>query len=288
MKGKLLLFLILTLLFVVFLVIRFFTLNAQNQYGVLRVVSSPTASVFLNNLHIGKTPYEDKVKVGEYILKLIPEGTATESASWQGKIKIYKNTKTYVNQELGSSDLSTAGEVFSIRPITEGGVKKGTGAVQIDTEPQGALVYLDNDEKGVAPLLLVDVPEGEHELSVFMPGFFRRTQKINIDSGYQVEAFFKLAIDQTAQISPIKTQEKKETTATESAQAKKTFIIIKDNELGYLRVREKPTIYSSEAARVKPGDKFEVIDEESGWFKIKYDTDKEGWVSSLYVEKKEE
>jgi hypothetical protein len=286
MKGKLLLFIFLTLVFVIFLAIRFFTLNAQNQNGVLRAFSSPTTSIFLNNLHIGKTPFEDKVKVGEYILKLIPEGTATESASWQGKIKIYKNTKTYVNIELGSADLNTTGEVFSTRPIVDRKFKKGTGGIEIDTEPLGAIVYLDNDEKGVAPLLLVDVPEGEHELSVFMPGFFRRTQKINVDSGYQVNAFFKLAIDQTAQITSTKTTERKEAVASESAVLKKTYVVVKENELGYLRVREKPTIYSSEAARLKPGDKFEILDEDSGWFKINYDTDKEGWVSSLYVEKK--
>jgi hypothetical protein len=288
MKQKLLLFIFLTLIFLIFLVIRFFTLSAQNQNGVLRVISSPTTSIFLNNLHIGKTPYEDKIKVGEYILKLIPEGEATESASWQGKIKIYKNTKTYVNIELGSSDLNTTGEIFSVRSITDRKFKKGTGGIEVDTEPQGAIVYLDNDEKGIAPLLLVDVPEGQHELSVFMPGFFRRTQKINVDSGYQISAFFKLAIDQAAQITPTKTTEEKESTASESANSKKTYVVIKENELGYLRVREKPTIYSSEAARVKPGDKFEVLDEDSGWFKIKYEGNKEGWVSSLYVEKKEE
>jgi len=51
------------------------------------------------------------------------------------------------------------------------------GEIYIETEPTGALVYLDNEEKGVAPLILADVPSGIHELSVFLPGFLRRTQK---------------------------------------------------------------------------------------------------------------
>jgi hypothetical protein len=62
---------------------------------------------------IGKTPFEDKLKVGEYLLKLIPEGNATDTASWQGKINIYKNTLTFVNRELGSSDVTSAGEIFT-------------------------------------------------------------------------------------------------------------------------------------------------------------------------------
>ena len=56
-----------------------------------------------------------------------------------------------------------------------------TGEIEVETEPTGAIVYLDNDDKGVAPLILTDVPSGTHELSVFLPGFSRRTQKINID-----------------------------------------------------------------------------------------------------------
>jgi len=287
MKKKLGVFLFLLILFIGFLAIRFFVMDKQNSNGQLKVLVSPSASVFMDNVAVGKTPFEDKFKVGEYLLKLIPEGNATDTASWQSKIKIYKNTRTYVNMELGSSDISTSGEVFtSVKMITQ--VKAGYGEVMVETEPQGAIVYLDNDEKGVAPVKLENVLKGDHEISVFMPGFFRRTQKINVDPGYQVNAKFKLAIDQSQ--TP-KIEEKK--TATEEANLKESNVdiktrkqvTIKETPTGWLRVREEPNAEASESAKVNPGDKFDILGEEAGWIKIEYEKNKTGWISGQYVDR---
>lgn len=280
MKNKLLLLLILIVLFVIFVAVRFFILDKKNEYGKLKVISSPTASVFINNAIIGKTPFEDKYKVGEYLLKLIPEGTATDTASWNGKINIYKNALTYVNRELGSSDIASAGEIFTTEKMTKQPQKAGSGEIYVETEPQGAIVTLDNDEKGVSPLILDNVLRGDHELSVFMPGFFRRTQKVNVDSGYRVNAAFKLAIDQSSSLA--KTTEDKQ--ATDSAKTTKTKITIKDTPTGWLRVREEPSLNASESGKVNPGESFDLIDEQDGWYKIKIDG-KEGWVSSQYSSK---
>jgi uncharacterized protein YgiM (DUF1202 family) len=290
MRKKLVLLLTLVLLFVAYVVFRYFILNQQSVYGRLKVLSSPTASIFLNNLAVGKTPFEDKVKEGEYMLKLIPEGIATDTASWQGKINIYKNSLTYVDRELGSSDLTSAGAIFTTTKMTTKPRQSDYGEIELETEPAGSIVYLDNDEKGIAPLLLADVVMGDHELSVFTPGFFRRTQKINVDSGYRVIAKFKLAIDQsqTQLIQGKKKGEEEDKEATESAGIQKTYVIVNDTPTGWLRVREGPFISASESAKVKPKDKFELLEEKNGWYKINYEKDKEGWISSQYAEKKEE
>src|SRR3989338_1051019 len=224
MKSKLSLLLILILLFAVFVGGRFFIFDKQNEYGKLKIISSPTASVFLNSTLIGKTPYEDKYKVGEYLLKLIPETSATDTASWNGKINIYKNSLTYINRELGSSDIASAGEIFTTSKMTKKPQNSESGEVYVETEPQGAIITLDSDEKGVAPAIMENVMKGDHELSVFMPGFFRRTQKVNVDPGYRVNAAFKLAIDESA--TPTKVLENKQ--ATDSAKSAKTKITIKD------------------------------------------------------------
>ena len=268
------------MLFVAFVAVRFFIFDKKNEYGKLKVISSPTASVFINNAIIGKTPFEDKYKVGEYLLKLIPETTATDTASWNGKINIYKNSLTYVNRELGSSDIASAGEIFTTTKMTKAPQKAGSGEIYVETEPQGAIVTLDNDEKGVAPLILDNVLRGDHELSVFMPGFFRRTQKVNVDSGYRVNAAFKLAIDQNSSFA--KAMEDKQ--ATDSAKTTKAKITIKDTPTGWLRVREEPSLNASESGKVNPGESFDLIDEQDGWYKIKIDG-KEGWVSSQYSSK---
>jgi len=282
MRAKLALLLVLVLLFGGFVFVRFFILDQQNVFGRLKVISSPTSTVFVNNVAIGKTPFEDKYKVGEYILKLIPEGTATETASWNGKIQIYKNALTYVNRELGSSDITSAGEIFTTTKMEKHPKGGGYGEIYVETEPQGAIVTLDNDEKGVASVILSDVLRGDHELSVYMPGFFRRTQKINVDPGYRVNAFFKLAIDQS-QKAPTPKPENEE--ATQSAQITETkFVVIKDTPQGWLRVREDASVDASESAKVKPGERYEYLDEKSGWYKIKFNGNTTGLVSGGFTE----
>lgn len=293
MKSKLSLLLISVFLFVVFVAVRFFILDKQNEYGEIRIVSSPTASIFLNNTFVGKTPFPDKYKVGEYLLKLIPEATATDTASWNGKINVYKNSLTYVNRELGSSDIASAGEIFTTVKMAKKPQNAESGEIYVETEPQGAIVTLDNDEKGVAPALMENVSRGDHELSVFMPGFFRRTQKINVDSGYRVNAAFKLAIDQSSSFAK-EPDDKTKTASNSGSTTSITYVKIKDNPQGWLRVRVDGSIDASESAKVKPGEKYEFLDEKTGWFKIKYNDNKdglvsgdftEGWVSSEYSAK---
>ena len=293
MKGKLSLLLILVLLFVGFVAVRFFIFDKQNEYGKLKIISSPTASVFLNSTLIGKTPYEDKYKVGEYLLKLIPETTATDTASWNGKINVYKNSLTYVNRELGSSDIASAGEIFTTAKMTKKPQSAGSGEVYVETEPQGAIITLDSDEKGVAPAIMENVLRGDHELSVFMPGFFRRTQKVNVDPGYRVNAAFKLAIDQSSSFTK-ESDDKTKVTSDGGNATNKTYVKIRDNPQGWLRVRVDSSIDATESAKVKPGERYEFLDEKTGWFKIKYNDNKdglvegdftEGWVSSEYSSK---
>lgn len=283
MKKKLSLLLVLVVIFVIFVVLKFFILNKQKETGELKIISSPTASIFLDSNLIGKTPYTDKYKVGDFVIKLIPEGTASDTASWNGKISIYKNALTYVNRELGSSDISSAGEIFTTSKMPQAPKNPGTGEIYVETEPQGAIITLDSDEKGVAPSLMENVPTGDHELSVFLPGFFRRTQKVNVDTGYRVNASFKLAIDSSQKTAD---QTVSTSNASNSAvlTATKPKITIKDTPTGWLRVRESPSIDASESGRVNPGESFDLLDEQSGWYKINVDG-KDGWVSAQYSSK---
>ena len=59
----------------------------------------------------------------------------------------------------------------------------------------------------------------------------------------------------------------------------KTYVKIRDNPQGWLRVRVDGAIDATESAKVKPGEKYEFLDEKTGWFKIKYNDNKDGLVS---------
>lgn len=305
MKKKLIVFILLVLLFIGFIAYRFMNLDHEANEGMLKIASSPNATVILNTTTVGKTPFENKVAVGEYLVKLIPEGTASEAATWQGKILINKNTLTYIDRELGTSDNTSAGVVFSISKMPNKPKLPDTGEIEVDSEPNGAIVYLDNDEKGISSLMMSDVPKGEHELSVSLPGYFRRSQKINVEAGFRMHAEFKLAIDPA--YKKINDQPKE---ATDSANLTPTisvgpsgslqgspipttaaliqfYVIINDTPTGWLRVRESPSLNASETARVDPGVRFPVLETQSGWYKIEYKPNLTGWIAAQYAKKTE-
>lgn len=54
---------------------------------------------------------------------------------------------------------------------------------------------------------------------------------------------------------------------------------------GYLRVRTGPGTSFAEVARVNPGETYELLEEKTGWAKIKVSDTVSGWVSSQYTTK---
>lgn len=293
MKKKLFIIIGLVVIFVIFIFVRFFWLDKQNASGKIKVLSSPAATVFIDNVAVGKTPYEiSNQKVGEYTVKLIPDEADKKTVTWEGKVPVYKNTLTYIGRELGTSELTSAGEILTVVKM-EQKPEGNTGEVLIETEPAGAIIYLDNDEKGVAPLKLDDVPAGDHELAVYLPGFFRRALRIKVEKGFQVKANFKLALDQShksleaeleaARKVASEEAKKEEESASEETSTSQTIEIL-DTEVGYLNVRSEASVNGDIVTTVNPGDQFEYDEEDNGWYKITTSDGSVGWVSGDYVE----
>ncbi|OGK13404.1 hypothetical protein A3A93_01920 [Candidatus Roizmanbacteria bacterium RIFCSPLOWO2_01_FULL_38_12] len=300
MKAKIILITVLIVAFLAFIFIKFFIQDRQNAAGRLKIESSPDAGVFIDDVAVGKTPFDNSgLKVGEHKIKLIPEGKDTKAVGWEGKVSIYKNTTSYISRELGTSQLTSAGEILTIVKMKDK-PNGQTGSLTIETDPPGAIAYLDNDEKGVSPLELKDIPTGDHELSVYLPGFFRRIQKIKIETGFQTQAVFKLAVDQFHKTLPeeLEKQKQKEATAESKLTVSPTDeessdeaslntsnqIEILDNDLGYLNVRSEPLVSGDIVTKVNPGETYEYTDTENGWYYITLDDGSVGWVSGDYVE----
>ena len=283
MKGKLKLIAILCITFVVFVLVKLFFDMVSKKEGRLQIYSRPSAAVFLDNVMKGNTPYTNSHKEGEYLLKIVPDGVATSAASWQKKIAILSGSLTYVDVQLESSDITSWADVYWLTK-TEGFLNKSSGLI-VETEPSGALIYLDNDEKGVSPLTLENVARGSHELSVFMPGFSRRSKKINISEGFQLHSYVKLALDPSQKTQYTIIEADPIATAAASIKEPANTVRILDTPTGWLRVRDEPTLAGSESARINPGQRFELLEEQIGWYKIKLDVEKEGWISSQYAQK---
>ncbi len=255
---------------------KFYSSKAGGIAG-LRVVSTPSASVFLGEKLLGRTPYDDKLTEGDYILKLIPEGTSTTAATWQGKVTLHSGVLTFVNRELGQTDLSSAGEILMLEKISD-----KDGQIAVLTNPDGAIVSLDGQEKGAAPLILRNLSGSDHDLSVSSSGFISRSIKVKTTPGYKLTANFQLAV---AQGNP--SGSPSASTTPGAGEPAKPYVIIKDTPTGFLRVRTEPSISATEAAQIKPGEKYPLLDTNDGWYKIRFEDNKEGWISTQYADKKE-
>lgn len=276
------------LVLVVVFVVKFLT-GRGPKVGELRVDSNPTVSIFLNNKNIGKSPYKDKIEAGNYVIKLVPESSNTSFASWEGNIVVANNLLTYVNASLAESELSTGIDILSLEKITS-----KQSEFSITTSPDGATVLVDDVARGVTPISIADIAIGEHSVTVTSVGFQSRTAKIKMNPGYRLLATMKLGLaaggSQEALITPEPTPSTTSATATGSATTKdpaKPFVIIKDTPTGFLRVRMEPDRSATEVAQVAPGEKFGLLDTESGWYQIQYEGTSEGWISGQYAEKVE-
>ncbi len=261
------------------------------KQGVLKVNSTPTATIFLSEKHVGRTPYEEKVDVGEYGIKLVPETTVVALTSWQGSIKVTPGILTYVNANLSDSEFTSAVDVLWLEKIMS-----KSSEIAVTTNPDAATITLDAEVKGITPISLPDVNVGDHTMTITSPGYATRTVRVKTTVGYKVNAIVKLALSPSSQ-APVEATPSvtitggptlvptKATTAVTTPT--KPYVVIKETPTGFLRVRLEPSTVSTEAARVKPGDKFTILDEKTGWFQIKYDATNKGWISGQYAEKVE-
>lgn len=278
MTKKALIIVILIIVVVIAAGYKFIT-SQSTSLGGLKVLSAPPANIFLDDKLIGKTPYDDKQPVGKHVMKLIPQDTATQSSSWQGKINIYPSVLTFVNRELGMSELTSAGEILTLEKNAQNETQ-----LAVSSQPDGFTVMIDSQERGTTPFFISNIVPGEHDIAVTSPGFGSRTMRVQTTVGYKLTVDFQLALSGGSEIPGVEVS----ATPTASLSSKdkdKQRVNIKDTPTGFLRVRSGPSTSASEVAQVKPGEKYPLIEEKEGWYKIAYNDNKEGWISARYAEK---
>jgi len=282
MLGKLKVILIAVLLFFgVFLILQLFFPDRSvsrlfTRNGSLQVESVPRTNVFINSTLYGQTPLQTSLKEGVYTVKLVPEASEAKIISWSGTVRIFEKTTTYINRELASNELLSGGEIISLEKSG-----KGQTLIWVSTEPSGAFVSLDGEDRGVSPVYIENVPVGQHELSVRGDGLLPRTLKVIAVEDHKLIADFKLMRDENFKE---KLTEKKKKTANEEAKLLK----ILDTPTGWLRVRSEPSLGASESAQVVPGEEYKYYTVEQNWYQIEYEEGKRGWVSGEYIEEVEE
>lgn len=259
-----------------------FFLNQSGGKGALQVTANPKSKVYLNGKLIGETPLckceaADMIAVGEYNIKVDPENPLF--SPFEEKITISKSILTVVDRTFGKG-VTSEGSIISLTPIDD------AKSVQllVLSFPENALVRVDSNASGATPLLLKDITESDHEVSIKKDGYREKIIRIKTIAGYKLTVVAYLGVSVGEQpVSP--TPSLTSVTATPSAAPIANKVTILETPTGFLRVRDASSSAGVEIGRAKPGDSYEMVEENDEWYRITLPDGKTGWISKQYAEK---
>ncbi|MDD2822628.1 MAG: PEGA domain-containing protein [Candidatus Daviesbacteria bacterium] len=265
MRRKL--FLLLVFICLILLIIQFGKQQLTDILGVtskggLKIVSVPIeAAVYINGQEVGKTPYrDDNLDVGEYSVKI-----SSNDSSWEGKISLNKGTLSVINRSLSPNTASSSGESLVL--------DKGQGII-ITSTPGGSDISVDGKLVGQSPLSISDLSSGSHSFDVSHDGYLSRRVDVIVPANLSLHINVDLAL--------IAVKENNVITPTVAVVKK---IVIKQTPLGYLRLREGPSINTKEVGQVSAGEELNIVSESGSWIKVKLKDNLEGWVSAQYIQR---
>jgi len=251
--------------------------SRNKDRGALQITSTPLSKVYLDGKLVGQTPLckcdlNSMIEVGDHALRIVPnEGNFDP---FEQKITINPKVLTVVDRTFGAQALAEA-SIISLSPLTD----KNQSSISVISFPISAQVFLDNTLQGQTPLLINNVTQSDHELKLTKQGYKDKIVRIRSVLGYKLDALIFLGIDQqiaSVSATPI---------ASASATSFSSKIIILQTPTGFLRVRKTSSVSSATIGEVKPGETYDLIDEKSGWYEIKFKDEVNGWVSSQYAKK---
>ena len=142
--------------------------NLQATSASISVDSDPEgATVYLNGKNEGVTPVKiENLDAGNYILKIEKEGFAP----YTEKITISK------------------GETI-IRNIT---LKKAETVLSIDSEPEGAELFLNGEDVGKTPFKKLNIKPGIYNVKIVKDGYLPFVTKITVKKGVPASYKFPL------------------------------------------------------------------------------------------------
>lgn len=240
----------------------------EQEAGIL-IETDPVATVYIDNLELGKTPFEINRKPGEISIRVKPDKiNDLVLDDYETKISLIPGIKTIIKRDFRESEDYSSGATVSFEKL--GGTESYVTVVSV---PDNSQVLIDGRVYGYTPIR-VKIPAGDHNLVVTADKYLEKSLPIRVYKGYKLTASVKLA-------------KANESVPTSTPVPEEEFLFrvkIDKTDVGFLRVREGAGIGFPEVAQVKPGEEYGVIEEgEKGrWYKIKL-PEIDGWVSAEFV-----
>ena len=246
------------------------------KHAGLEINCQPEAIVFLEGKHLGQTPFkQENLQPGEYLLKITPPEAGL--ISWEKKVSLVSGVSTVIDCQLAASEEKSSSTILNLESLNN----KRLMVLAIISQPDGVLVKVDAVTRGFTPISLEDIQEGDHLVSLTLPGYQQKEIKAKTILGRKLIINVQLA--KTADGEEVLSPEATASAAIKEAGQK--TVVINETPTGWLRVRWEPNLSATEAARVKPGAEFILLEENNGWYKIEFEEGQEGWIAGQYATK---
>ena len=285
MKRKLLLGLSIILVASGLFLLAFIIFSFKNVgKGALQVTANMKSKVFLDGKYIGDTQLckcdqNQTISTGSYELRIEP--TDTTYSAYTARIKINGGVLTAVDRTFLPSSLASA-YILTLEKLN---TKKPE--LVITTIPDGAMITIDSIPLGVTPYKTDSLPSSEHEIEIQKQGFAKKTIRIKTVEGHRLNVKAQLGTEGSGEelLLPTKAISKQDNGAQPTPTVAPVKITILDTPNGFLRVRSGPGTSYPEVGRVKPGEIYDVLKEDNGWYQITLNDKTVGWVSSQFAKK---
>lgn len=227
-------------------------------------MSYPPAKVFIDGKEAGTTPYRNNsMTPGQAEIKLVSES----GGEWSRNVHLENGANTVISRD------KDGGYILYFEQTGD----RNKASMMINTQPDKAAVAIDDEIRGFSPLRVENVGEGDKKLTISYPGYKSANSYVKFLNGYQLVVQVDLGQEDPVVI-------KNETVEENSKSLADKEVMIMNTETGWLRVRDQASNSSKEVAKVKPGEKFKMLESGDEWTMIELDIGKSGFVSSKYVE----
>ncbi len=251
-----------------------FWYDSKDLSSKINIVSDPSqASVFIDDVEVGKTPYSSSIlSDGGYDLRIEKDGYEGQAA----RVNIDKSYKLNVSVQLFLRPLSKNPTLFA-GSKTVYDLSSDTNDLTLDVPSWVlGLVYFNKTRS-----------ENSVKFSYILDYF----GTIYDSEGKKMEGGDKITLKSGDTIAYLG-RKSDNGFSTEAKGALSKFVgvdlggkrvKVTATPTGWLRIRKEPNLNSEEIGRANTGDELFVLEEKGNWLRISTSDGKGGWVSASYV-----
>ncbi len=234
----------------------------------IEINTQPSVKIKIDGKDAGMSPYKNRsIKAGIINVKVGQEGIGF----WNKELELKKNISTVVYWTFGKNEVYSGGYILSMEKNND----KGSGII-VSSSPSKATVLIGGENRGLTPLLISDLGEGDKEIKISMPGYNSLNLGVRPVVGHQIVLEAMMAKEEKIAVST-------PTPISAPSEAENKIKILK-TDTGWLRVRDTPSSAGIEIDKVNVGEIFDSVGTSGDWTHIIV-SEKQGWVSSKFVEK---